>query len=210
MGALLGDALRKLEEAAQIAEAAEAPGGFSGSLATATELLRYAQKQAREICAVAETMSDEPPCLVVDPGAAASESAIHDNLADLLPQILSPAGVEWEVFGEPEAASLPNEVQRAVSDILREILVNTARHAQARRVTLHYFNSNACFRMRVADDGKGFCLHHPRKTLGLERMRERAQLLGGELKVESAPWAGTRVVLTMPISASALREDIPA
>lgn len=210
MRALLGDALRKLEEAARIAEAAEAPGGFSGSLTTATELLRYAQKQAGEIVAV-KRITEEPPCIVEDAcSVAASDSPMNDNLADLLPQILSPAGVEWEVFGEPEVACLSSEVQRAILDILREVLVNTARHAQANRVTLHYFHSESCFRMRVADDGKGFCLHHPRKSLGLARIRERAEFLGGELKVESAPSAGTRVVFTMPIIVSEIREDIPA
>lgn len=214
VAALLGDVLAKLERVSRMADGAGAPPGFSGSLATAAELLGYARNQAHQIGAGGEAAAASAPAptavAAAEESPTESASSINEDLGDLLPQILAPAGVEWDVFGQPEAALLPREVQQAIFDILREVLVNTARHAQANRVTLHYFHSDACFRMRVADDGKGFCLHHPRKSLGLARMRERAQLLGGELKVESAPWAGTRVVLTMPISTADLREDIPA
>ena len=52
-------------------------------------------------------------------------------------------------------------------------------------------------RLAVSDDGRGF--EEPGGGHGLEGMRERARLLGGRLRVSSAPGRGTRVTLSVPL-----------
>ncbi len=52
--------------------------------------------------------------------------------------------------------------------------------------------------LEVADDGRGFARNGGTSGLGLEGMAERARLVGGELAIDSAPGAGTRVTLRVP------------
>jgi two-component system nitrate/nitrite sensor histidine kinase NarX len=56
------------------------------------------------------------------------------------------------------------------------------------------------WRVEVRDDGKGFAglPHDDAPHVGLDIMRERAGRIGGTVAVDSAPGAGTRVVLTLP------------
>jgi signal transduction histidine kinase len=57
--------------------------------------------------------------------------------------------------------------------------------------------------LMVGDDGIGFDLEIPSPGLGLRSMRERTQLLGGDIVVESAPGKGTRIVVACPVGTSA-------
>ena len=51
----------------------------------------------------------------------------------------------------------------------------------------------------VADDGRGFDPDEvPASGIGLAGMLERSRLLGGQLSIESAPHAGTRVIVSLP------------
>jgi signal transduction histidine kinase len=65
----------------------------------------------------------------------------------------------------------------------------------------------------VVDDGRGF-LCEPgflwsSRGEGLPGMRERAELLGGALQVESAPGAGTRIAVTLPLPLQVPRHSPP-
>jgi len=51
----------------------------------------------------------------------------------------------------------------------------------------------------VEDDGRGFDADAARDGMGLDGMRERLALLGGKLKIESRPGAGTALVAEVPV-----------
>jgi signal transduction histidine kinase len=90
---------------------------------------------------------------------------------------------------------------REVFLILQEALVNAVRHARARRVRLSIRGEGGGLRAEVADDGVGFDPEDARaraRRMGLNAMRERAAALGAELRVESSPGRGARVVLRVP------------
>ena len=55
----------------------------------------------------------------------------------------------------------------------------------------------------MRDDGRGFSFDEAARGLGLAGMRERALLVGGEMRVESRPELGTRVRLSIPLDAAA-------
>jgi signal transduction histidine kinase len=59
------------------------------------------------------------------------------------------------------------------------------------------FNSKE-FRLELRDDGNGFRIKDQHDGLGLEGMRERAEQMGGRLKVASARGRGTTIVVTVP------------
>ena len=89
--------------------------------------------------------------------------------------------------------------------IIREAVSNALRHGAAKAVTVRLHEDAGRLCLLVQDDGRGF---DPEKTAprghGLANLRARAGLLRGELRVTSAPGAGTRVVLTFPA------DDMPA
>ena len=92
----------------------------------------------------------------------------------------------------------------AVFRIFQEMLSNVARHAQARQVQIRILVEappGGCLHLEVRDDGIGAeaaALHAPR-SYGVMGMRERAAHFGGDLAIDSAPGAGTRVRLRIPL-----------
>jgi signal transduction histidine kinase len=103
-----------------------------------------------------------------------------------------------EVRADPETAA-------TAAWIARESVSNALRHGGATRVTVAVHRDGATLRLTVEDDGFGFAPGEPgsaegRQGFGLRSMRERAELLGGELRVTSAPGAGTSLEAVLPIS----------
>jgi signal transduction histidine kinase/putative methionine-R-sulfoxide reductase with GAF domain len=91
-------------------------------------------------------------------------------------------------------AGFPPEIKVAFYRIAQEALNNVAKHADATRVTLGVTCSRGQVLMVVEDDGKGFSFDQLRGDhLGLEIMRERADSIGADLKIDTARREGTRV-----------------
>lgn len=93
------------------------------------------------------------------------------------------------------------ELETAVYRIVQEALGNAVRHAGATYVAVEVVDSDGGMRVTVRDDGKGF---DPRANsgFGLSGMRERAELFGGSLEIDSSAGRGTEVRATIPIPTS--------
>ena len=100
---------------------------------------------------------------------------------------------------------LPPALQATVYRVLQEALTNVAKHAGARSVRVWLVRDKVTVELRVQDDGAGFDpaavaeLAVGDRHLGLQVMRERAALLGGSVKVESRPGAGTMITAHFPV-----------
>ena len=100
---------------------------------------------------------------------------------------------------------LPPSVETALYRIVQEALTNVAQHACAGKVSLLLEARAGAVVAIVEDDGCGFeagrLMHGEvdERWLGLSGMRERAELLGGRLSIESAPGAGTTVFVEVPL-----------
>jgi PAS domain S-box-containing protein len=89
--------------------------------------------------------------------------------------------------------------------VVQEALTNVARHAAARHVSIELSQSDAALEVLVRDDGVGFDV--PRileraaggDNLGLAGMRERVEILGGRLSIDSHPGRGTRIRVSFPL-----------
>jgi len=101
--------------------------------------------------------------------------------------------------------SLPDETTLILFRIAQEALSNIRRHAEATRawINLEFYDNKTV--VTVEDNGKGFELP-PRigdltssGKLGLAGMQERAQLINGNLKIQSEPGKGTTVTVEVPI-----------
>lgn len=110
-----------------------------------------------------------------------------------IPCFLETVGPEPEI---PEVSAI------AALRIAQEALTNVVRHAHASQATIKVETGSLYFRLVVADDGIGIPeerLRSLRECFGVLGMSERAQAVGGELKVESEPGRGTRIILILPL-----------
>jgi len=107
------------------------------------------------------------------------------------------AGFELS-FERPDLPlELPQSTEQCLYRVAQEALENVARHAGASRVVLRLESCNGEARLTISDDGVGFdpATIRTEDRFGLRGMRERAELSGGSLVIESKPGAGTTVRL---------------
>ena len=102
---------------------------------------------------------------------------------------------------EVSEADVPEPMKIAIYRILQEAMCNVVRHANADIVTVRLQKDADGLHFSVADDGRGFA-GTAHMGLGLQSMKERAELLGGDYSVESAPGKGTRVSVAWPFTAA--------
>ncbi len=107
----------------------------------------------------------------------------------------------------------PAESKLALYRIFEEALRNVETHAYARHVSIRLTQRGAFAQLAIADDGIGFDPDHlaAKRTgedrVGLLRMRERAEFLGGVLTIKSARRAGTEITVRIPLSVGSPSND---
>ena len=97
----------------------------------------------------------------------------------------------------------PMAIEQVLFRIAQESLNNASKHAGASRIDVELAIEDGNVRLTVTDDGDGFDVSDPQiraHRLGITSMEERADELGGRLRIESAKGKGTRVVLEVPIA----------
>jgi PAS domain S-box-containing protein len=107
-------------------------------------------------------------------------------------------GLTIVVDAEP-IERLPLPAEEALYRIGQEALHNVVKHANASNATLRILREGDWVRLSVTDDGVGFAPDEvPRGHLGLIGMRQRVDLVGGELRVESRPGEGALIEASVP------------
>lgn len=97
-----------------------------------------------------------------------------------------------------EKRHLDAQRRQHVLQIAREALTNAARHARATEVTARLTYGAHHLDLSIADNGIGLSSLPEGDGQGLRNMRERARLLNGELRIDTAPAQGLRVTVTVP------------
>jgi PAS domain S-box-containing protein len=99
--------------------------------------------------------------------------------------------------------NLPDPIRVTIFQAVRELLFNVVKHSGTLEatVTLEILDGHA--RITIADPGKGFdtqtVLDDPQATHGLMVIRDRLELMGGSMQVDSAPGEGTRIRMEFPV-----------
>ncbi len=149
-------------------------------------------------------------------------------ITDLRPSILDHQGLwaalEWQAQEFADASEIACDSRIAIATdtpapagrlaiavfrIFQEMLSNVARHAQARAVSIRILAQDGMLRVEVSDNGNGApasAFDSPR-AYGVLGMRERAGHFGGDIRIESAPGAGTHVRLRIPLQPGTARDD---
>jgi signal transduction histidine kinase len=109
--------------------------------------------------------------------------------------------IEFQRSGEEQRLS--REVELAYYRIAQEALSNVVRHSQAKHADLHISFGGKEISLEVSDNGIGFVMpisptdFAPSGHFGLLGIRERADLIGARLEVESAPGKGTKLTVRL-------------
>ncbi len=127
----------------------------------------------------------------------------------LLEDFLRRSGIACEFKEEGVEDQLPDSVKTCVYRVVQEALHNCEKHSGASKVRVSVRQFPDWLMAEVEDDGRGFraggqavsqATSPSHSGLGLLGMRERAGIAGGSLTVDSAPGAGTRIALRIPLN----------
>jgi signal transduction histidine kinase len=111
-----------------------------------------------------------------------------------------PIEFEGEALGR-----LPDHIELAAFRIVQEAVSNCTRHASPSLVRVRVSATQETLKLEVEDDGVGFdsvevaARARTGEAVGLEGMRERAEIAGGTFRVDSVPGRGTRVLAELPL-----------
>ena len=170
------------------------PAGARAHVAQAAATARDSLDEVRRV------VRDLVPAELV--GAADGVAALPAALGRICEQLAghTDLAVRFDVYGEPTV--LGSEVETALLRTARGALANVVEHAQALHAVVTLTYSPEGVSLDVRDDGRGFS-GAPRgsagRGLGLRGIRDRAEALGGELFVESAPCEGTALAVRIPV-----------
>jgi signal transduction histidine kinase len=109
-------------------------------------------------------------------------------------------GIECSVSVAMRGSTLNQDLNTAFFRIFQETLTNIIRHANATKVEVRLFEAAEHFILEVKDNGRGISESEIQntKSIGLVGMRERAALLGGEVRWRGHPGKGTTVSVRIP------------
>jgi len=153
-----------------------------------------------------------------------SVNAVHRFARELRPAVLDDLGlipalhsysrsvaerrkikIHLTAFAGVEA--LGNAQRTVLFRVAQEALTNVVRHAHATQVRLAISAIPGAIRMEIADNGRAFAVERTfrarnPKRLGLIGMKERVEMIGGSLKIESTPGIGTVVRAEIPLASA--------
>ncbi len=123
---------------------------------------------------------------------------------DWLQEYVYDFGARHDLAAEVHAPSdmtpliLPPHQEVHLTRIVQEALNNVRKHARASQVQMAFISNGHGLKLRIEDDGQGFDVQRAQRRrgrYGLSTMKERAELLGGNLEVQSAPGQGTTIIV---------------
>ena len=166
-----------------------------------TELVRHARARITEIAEDVQGLSHRLHSSKLDYlGLATAAKSLCRELSEK-----TKVEIVFEHAGIPH--TLSKEVSLCLFRVLQEGLQNAVKHSGVRSFTVDLQGTEESIELTVADFGNGFaeqeaCTGH---GLGLISMRERLQLVHGELSVKSQPGAGTTIRARVPLKTDEYR-----
>lgn len=203
-----GQHLAALEERQKLARelhdsVSQALYGIVLGARTARTLLDHDASKAAEpmdyILSLAEAGLAEMRALIFE---LRPESLQTEGLVAALGKLVNALGARYQFKVQLEAGAepdIPIEVKESLYRITQEALNNITKHAHAHHVNISLKAESDGLALNISDDGAGFDMSQSFPGhLGLYTMRERAEKAGGTIALDSAPYAGTRILVRIP------------
>lgn len=150
---------------------------------------------------VSRTLAVElSPPLLKDEGLAEAFEWLADQMKEM-------HNLDIELNVQGDSWSLGEDLWLLVFQLVRELLFNVVKHAGVRQARLEMFEEDDYLVIRVQDEGAGFDVETvknkqgSRGGFGLYSVRERLDLFGGRLAMESTPGQGTQMTIFVPKAA---------
>jgi hypothetical protein len=127
---------------------------------------------------------------------------ILGNVRHRMRTAIESSGVQfhWQVEELPQLPSLTPAAVMDIQRIVLEAMTNSLRHGRAADLTVSTRLNGSALHIGIADNGVGFDPALAGRGRGLESLRRRARALGATVDVQSAPGAGTHVILHLPLA----------
>ena len=130
------------------------------------------------------------------------QRSFADSVRAIVEHLAAGREIEEDIHIDETAAHrlLPGQVTDMLQ-ILREAVSNSLRHGGARRISIRFQRDGDRLGLTVQDNGSGFDPHHVTRGHGLDNMQARADRLAAQLRFNSEPGQGARLVLTLNVPA---------
>jgi signal transduction histidine kinase len=170
---------------------AREPHAVAEELVRAEDLARKGLQEARS------AISQMRVNAVRDTGLGPALSREFDRFVDR-------TGTAGDFSADAESARFGDERAETLLRMAQEALRNVERHSQATRVAVKLATRDDLLELRIEDNGVGFDAHAPRpEHYGLVGLREQADLIGAELRIDTGPQRGTLISVTLRVAPAA-------
>ncbi|HVS66514.1 MAG TPA: chemotaxis protein CheB [Thermoanaerobaculia bacterium] len=132
------------------------------------------------------------------PGQGTDLNEVLDSLAQQM-ESLHELVVEVRHDGPPPKTG--ESLRIVVHQIVRELLFNVVKHSGVRSAIVTSTQQDGDLVLTIEDSGRGFDAEVAERGFGLQTVRRRLELLGGEIETVSRPGEGARVVVHIPLAA---------
>ena len=150
-------------------------------------MLRQGHFEARRLIA-----GVRPPIL--------DESGVVEAVAHLVNELRREKGPKIEFLNSVEFDRLDPTLENAIYRIAQEGLTNACQHSKSERIWVSLLQREDRLRIEIRDWGAGFDPGTvPKSHFGLEGIRQRARLLGGQCRIRSAAGKGSRITVTLHV-----------
>jgi signal transduction histidine kinase len=170
---------------------AREPHAVADELVRAEDLARKGLQEARS------AISQMRVNAVRDTGLGPALSREFDHFVDR-------TGTAGDFSADAESARFGDERAETLLRMAQEALRNVERHSQATRVSVRLATRDDLLELRIEDNGVGFDPHAPHpEHYGLVGLREQADLIGAELRIDTGPQLGTTISVTLRVAPAA-------
>ncbi|MGA9527268.1 MAG: sensor histidine kinase [Terriglobales bacterium] len=153
----------------------------------------------REVCEVTQEALDKVRSLsqALHP-VMLEETGLESTLDWYLPVVERQAGIPVSYEKAGEAFPIKGDAAVHVYRVVQESLNNVARHSGAKKCSVRLRYLPCALQVEIEDHGRGFDATTMKSGIGLVAIRERAELLGGQVEFTQPPQGGTLVRLQVP------------
>lgn len=175
----------------------QSPGVPEQSLQAIDAAREALHRSVADIRRTVAALSDgRPPADPVD--------GMGNSLPGYIESMVEQWGLSTRVVVEGDLQRVPPTGVMLAGAVIREALVNVAKHASSGDVAVRLLVSDADIMVSVADRGRGFTQLERKQAarehhLGLDILQRRIREYGGTLQIETSPGKGTRIVVRLPI-----------
>ena len=167
-----------------------------GEAVDTSELERVVRRIQGAIEEVRRTALNLRPVMLDDLGLLCAIEWLHRETANICPDLVIESDISMSEDEVPEPLKL------VIFRLIQEGLNNVTKHARASHAYITLERQEACLRLAIVDNGRGFQLPERMDTspgLGLVNMQQRVALSGGKISIAPNPGEGTAVTVVWPL-----------